>query len=195
MQSLPVPCSPLSVIYRAIVLCILFGAAMLVTLLFELLTPFWSRTVIVLQGLAVLVALMAYRWRPSWRLVFYPLLLANMAYVWDHTLPPPNLPDGLVRVALPLATVIGIGGDLLMHRRRSLPFMPRRIPVYGGYVNLDEAAHFFRLPPDSVRLHCTSTGRTTAVGRSGDEYIALDDLLIALDAHFGRHKQQERGRS
>lgn len=195
MQSLLFPHSPLSVIYRAIVLCMVIGAAILVTLLFELLTPFWSRTVIVLQGLAVLVALMAYRWRPSWRLVFYPLLLANMAYVWDHTLPPPNLPDGLVRVALPLATVIGIGGDLLMHWRRSLPFRPRRIPVYGGYVNLDEAAHFFRLPPDSVRLHCASTGCTTIVGRSGDEYVALDDLLIVLDAHFGRHTQQEQERS
>jgi hypothetical protein len=88
--------------------------------------------------------------------------------------------------------VIGIGGDLLMHWRRSLPFMPRRIPVYGGYVNLDEAAHFFRLPPDIVRLHCTSTGRTTDVGRSGHEYVTLDDLLIVLDAHFGRHTQQEQ---
>jgi hypothetical protein len=48
------------------------GATILVTLLFELLTPFWSRTVIVLQGLAMLVALMAYRWRPSWRLIVYP---------------------------------------------------------------------------------------------------------------------------
>ena len=58
--------SPLSVVYSVIVLCMAIGGAILVTLLFELLMPFWSRTVIVLQGLALLVALIAYRWRPSW---------------------------------------------------------------------------------------------------------------------------------
>jgi hypothetical protein len=162
------------------------GAAILVTLLFELLTPFWSRTVIVLQGLAVLVALIAYRWRPSWRLLLYPLLLANMAYLWDHTLPPPNLPDGLVRLVLPLAIVAGILGDLVMYYRRALPFAPKRIPVYGGYVNLDEAAHFFRLPPDLVRVHAERSGRPIVMGRGGDEYIALDDLLLIIEAISGQ---------
>ena len=164
MQSLPVPCSPLSVIYRVIVLCIVIGAAILVTLLFELLTPFWSRTVIVLQGLAVLVALMAYRWRPSWRLVFYPLLLANMAYVWDHTLHPRRAP--------------ACHGD--WHRRRSAHALAAVAAVHAashpGLRRLREPGRGCALlsaAPGSVRLHCTSTGRTTAVGRSGDEYIAL----------------------
>jgi hypothetical protein len=116
-------------------------------------------------------------------------LLANMAYLWDQTLPPPNLPDGLVRVALPLALLVGIVGDLVVSYRRSLPFAPRRIPVYGGYVNLDEVAHFFRLPPDLVRVHAERNGRPIVVGRGGDEYIALDDVLRVVDTISRRRTQ------
>jgi hypothetical protein len=37
----------------------------------------------------------------------YPLLLASLAYVWDPTLPPPSLPAGAIRIALPLAAAAG----------------------------------------------------------------------------------------
>jgi hypothetical protein len=194
MESIVFLRSPLSVVYSVIVLCMAIGGGILVTLLFELLMPFWSRTVIVLQGLALLVALIAYRWRPSWRLLLYPLLLANMAYIWDHTLPPPTLPDGLIRVALPLAMLLGIMGDLLVHFQRALPFTPKRIPVYGGYVNLDEAAHFFRLPPDLVRISCERSGHRIVMGRGGDEYVALDTLLSVIGAishQRAQHRAEE----
>ena len=84
--------SPLSVVYSAIVLSVVFGAGIQAAILLGWLSPFWSRPVILLEGMALLIALLASRWRPSRRLVFYPLLLIYLAYVWDPTLPPPHLP-------------------------------------------------------------------------------------------------------
>ncbi len=181
MLNLNAPRSPLAVVYSAIALCVLLGAGILVLLLLSWLSPFWSRTVIVLQGLALVVTLLAARWRPSWRLVFYPLLLAYLAYLWDPTLPPPYLPEGAVHIALPLAGVIAIVGDLLLQAWSKLPFKPGRIDVHGGYVQLDEAAHFFRLPPDIVRIYAVREGYALPRGRSGDEYIALADLLRLVE--------------
>jgi hypothetical protein len=156
------------------------GAVILLTLLAEWLPPFWGRTVILLQGVALVVALLAYRWRPSKRLMVYPLLLAVVTYLWDQTLPPPSLIDGRERAVFPLAVIICIVGDLLVTWWHSLPFTPKRIPVYGRYVNLDEAAHFFRMPPDIVRVHLLKSDRAIVAGRSGEEYVTLDDIMAAV---------------
>ena len=182
MSSLLVPRSPLSVVSTTIVLLIATGAMILLTLICEWLNPYWSRTIIVLQGIALLVALMAYRWQPSRRLLLYPFLLAAIAYLWDSTLPAPSLPDGAARMLLPLVLLVGMIGDALLNGRRVLPFAPRRIRVYGDYLNLDEAALFFRIPPDIVRLQCAQDGRAIIVGRSGESYVALEDLMNAVAA-------------
>jgi hypothetical protein len=142
----------------------------------------WSRTIIVLQGVALLVTLMAYRWQPSRRLLLYPFLLAVIAYLWDTTLPAPSLPEGAARMLLPLLLLVGMIGDALLNGRRVLPFKPRRIRVYGDYVNLDEAALFFRIPPDVVRLQCARDGRAIVASRTGEAYIALDDLMTVVAA-------------
>ncbi len=181
MLNLRAPRSPLGVVYSTIALCVLIGAGIQVTLLLSWLSPFWSRTVIVLQILALLVALLAAHWRPSWRLMAYPLLLAYLAYVWDPTLPPPYLPEGLPGVALPLAAVIAIVGDLLLQFRGAQAFQPIDLQVHGGYVNLDEAAHFFRLPPDIVRIYAAREGCAIAKGRTGEEYIALAELMRVIE--------------
>jgi hypothetical protein len=180
MTGLLAPRSPLIVVSRTIVLLISTGAMLLLILICEWLNPHWSRTIIVLQGIAVLMGLMAYRWQPSRRLLLYPFLLAVVAYLWDSTLPAPSLPDGAARILLPLILLVGMVGDALLNGWRILPFVPRRIRVYGNYVNLDEAALFFRIPPDVVRLQCARDKRTVVTGRSGEAYIALDDLMMVV---------------
>lgn len=181
--------SPLSVVHSAIVLCVVLGAGIQAALLLGWLSPFWSRTVIILEGMALLIALLAARWRPSRRLVFYPLLLGYLAYVWDPTLPPPHLPEGSARIALPLVAVLSIIADLLLPTRRTLPFRPGQIEVHGGYVNLDEAAYFFRLPPDVVRIYADREGRAITRGRSGEEYIAHADLQRVIEL-LAREREQ-----
>jgi hypothetical protein len=182
MKALPVPSTPLGVVYTTILLLLSVGAVLLLTLIVKLLPPFWSRTVIVLQGVALAVVLIAYRWRPSKELIVYPILIAAVTYLWDETLPPPSLTDSHARFFFPLICLAVIGGDLALSWRRALPFAPRRLRVYGDYVNLDEAAHFFHIPPDVLRAHLARAGRPIIVGRSGEEYVLLDDLTRAVAA-------------
>jgi hypothetical protein len=181
--------SPLSVVHSAIVLCVVLGAGIQAALLLGWLSPFWSRTAIILEGMALLIALLASRWRPSWRLIFYPLLLAYLSYVWDPTLPPPQLPDGSPRIALPLVAILSIIADLLLPAKHVLPFRPGQLEVHGGYVNLDEAAYFFRLPPDIVRIYAAREGCAITRGRSGEEYIALADLQRVIEL-LAREREQ-----
>jgi hypothetical protein len=160
---------------------IAIGAALLLSLVWTWLPSIWSRTVIMLQIVALLVAALAAHWRPSWRLVMYPILLAYITYLWDTTLPPPHLPEGELRALLPAALIVGIAGDLLLNWHTSRPFAPVRLPVQAGYVNLYEAAYFLRLAPEVVRARLARTGHTMLTSRAGEEYVALADLLAALE--------------
>lgn len=152
----------------------------MVTVALAWLPPVWSWMVLLLQALALLVLLMAYHWRPSWHLWSYPVIIAYMTLLWNMT--PPGSTVEVVQVSLPLALVIGIVGDLVVTWSQSLPLTPGQILVHGGYVSFDEAAHFFRVPPDVLRLHFANTGRPVHEGRSYQEYVVLDDLLVVLDA-------------
>lgn len=172
--------SPLTVIYMTIVLLTLTGAVIMVTVALEWLPPVWSWMVLLLQAVALLVLLMAYRWRPSWRLWLYPVLIAYMTLLWNMT--PPSLTEEVVHAGLPLALLIGIVGDLIVTWWESLPFTPGRMSVHGGYVDFDETAHFFRVPPDVLRLHFANAGRPVHEGRSRQEYVLLNDLLVVLTA-------------
>jgi hypothetical protein len=171
--------SPLTVIYMTIVLLTIAGALIMVTVALEWLPPVWSHTVLVLQGAALLVVLMAYHWRPSWRLWLYPLLVGYMTLLWTMT-PSSRLTEAGVHVSLPLALLAGIVGDIVLTQRQSLPFTPRRISVHGGYVNFDEASYFFRVPPDVLRLHFDKAGRPIHEGGTRQEYVVLKDLLAVL---------------
>ncbi len=79
------------------------GSWLLLGLVMDLQDPAWSRPAIALQLLAPALAgaALGARWRLSRRFVIYPLVLAAVIYLWDTTLPPPSLPDGLVRVVVP----------------------------------------------------------------------------------------------
>jgi hypothetical protein len=125
------------------------------------------------------------------------VIVANMTLLWHMT--PPGSTEEVVQVSLPLALVIGIVGDLVVTWRQSLPFKPGRISVHGGYVNFDEAAYFFRVPPDVLRLHFANKGRHIHAGSTRQEYAHLNDLLAVLAAmqearpdheHLGNAKQK-----
>jgi hypothetical protein len=188
MKALPFPHSPLSVVYLTIVLLQALGAGILLTLLWEWLPPFWSRTVILLQGVALTVVLFAYRWRPLRRLIFYPLLIAAVTYLWDETLPPPHLTDTEQRLYVPLLLLACVAADLLFTWWRVLPFAPATLRIYGNYVNLDEAAHYLRIPPDVARMLLNQAGRPIHTGKSGEDYIMMHDLRLLVAAI----REQER---
>src|SRR5438874_1060297 len=108
MSARPVFRIPLLAITALMTALVAAGAVLLLVLVGQWVAPFWSRVAILLQGCALLLAGISYRWRPSWRLLLYPLLLASVLYLWDSTLPPPSLPDGPIRVVLPLTMLGGI---------------------------------------------------------------------------------------
>jgi hypothetical protein len=169
--------SPLTVISMTIVLLTLIGALIVVTVVLEWLPPVWAQMVLLLQGVALLVVLMAYHWRPSWRLWLYPLFVIGTT-LWYMT--PSRSGANTLHVGLPLTLVVSIVGDLVVTWRQSLPFTPERISVHGGYVNFDEAAYFFRVPPDILRLHFASVGHRIHSGPTRQEYVELNDLLAVL---------------
>jgi hypothetical protein len=170
--------SPLTVISMTIVLLTLIGALIIATVALEWLPPVWAQMVLLLQGVALLVVLMAYHWRPSWRLSLYPVFVIVTTLLWYMT--PSHSRASTLHVGLPLTIVVSIIGDLAVTWRQSLPFTPERMLVHGGYVNVDEAAYFFRVPPDILRLHFANVGRRIHSGPTRQEYVELNDLLAVL---------------
>ncbi|HYF61570.1 MAG TPA: hypothetical protein VD886_02075 [Herpetosiphonaceae bacterium] len=183
MKLLHWPQSPLAVVYLTMLVLQLLGVMILFTLLVEWLPASWSRTVIILQGLTLMIAVVAARWRPPRRFILFPILVAIIAYLWDETLPPPSFNTNESHlVPFLIIIVVVIGGDLFLTWWQSQSFTPKRIPVYGKYVNLDEAAHFFNLPPDVLRMHLVQAGHPVSVGRNGEEYAALDQIIPVVTA-------------
>lgn len=183
MKALHWPTSPLAVVYLTMLVLQLLGVLLLLTLLIEWLPAPWSRTVIILQALTLMLAAVAARWRPPRRFLVFPILVAIIAYLWDDTLPPPSFNTSESHlVPLLVIIVVVIGGDLILTWWHSPAFTPKRIPVYGKYVNLDEAAHFFALPPAILRMHLTQAGHPITVGQNGEEYVALDQLIPVVTA-------------
>src|SRR3712207_5776474 len=103
---------PLRLIVRTSVITMLMGMLIFMALLAGLSAPIWSRPALVLQGLAVLLALVVYHCYRIRRFLLYPLLLAGAIYLWDTTLPPPTLPAGVLRVLIPGIVMGGILGHL-----------------------------------------------------------------------------------
>src|SRR5687767_10539130 len=102
--------------------------------------PGWSRPALGLLGLALLLALLLARWHPPRRLFVYPILLVCVIYLWDTTLPPPNLPEGGFRQFIPHAVLVGLLVDLVLVLWPTRQPPRRATPVRGGYLTLDGAA-------------------------------------------------------
>jgi hypothetical protein len=62
---------------------------------------------LVFEGAAICLTLMCRLWQRSHRYLIYPMVLICTIYVWDKSLPPPNLPDGLLRAAMPFC-ILGL---------------------------------------------------------------------------------------
>ena len=157
---------------------LLIGAGWLLSLalLMEWPPVSWSRAVIGLQALAVLLALLLSFWSLAPRLVIYPLILAATMYLWDHTLPPPNLPNGALRALIPRLILLGVFVDGLVLTRREHQTRLRQIQIRNGYLTLDDAALLCRISVDDLRAWLAQAGRTTKIGEDGGEQVALADL-------------------
>lgn len=97
------------------------GALVLVSLVLELQDPLWTRPAIIMQLLAGALASAALRahWPLSRRFVVYPLILILVMYLWDTTLPPPSLPDGLLRGVAPRLVLLALLIDLVVWQGRN----------------------------------------------------------------------------
>jgi hypothetical protein len=95
------------------------GATMLLIILIERISPIWTWSAILLQGLLLLSSRLQARWRANARVLMYPVLLAATLYLWDTQLPPPNLPEGRLRTLIPgiVLLVLSVDGLLLLWRQ------------------------------------------------------------------------------
>jgi hypothetical protein len=171
---------PLLAITTLITYLVAAGAELTLVLVAEWVSPRWSRVAILLQGGALLLAGIRYRWRPSWRLLLYPLVLASVLYLWDSTLPPPTLPDGPIRVALPLTMLIGIVVDVGLLLWQTARPHQRFVHAYAGRVALVDAARIAGISPEAFRMYCRRTGRPIIIDATGMEELWLADVLTSL---------------
>jgi hypothetical protein len=180
METLLPARSPLAVLHVTILLCILGGATLVLSLVFALVDPVWSRAALALHGLTLIILILCARWRPPRRLGVYALLLAGTTYLWDPSLPPPHLPEGHTRGLLPLSLIVAIIADVLLLGRAGSLFAPQRMIVRAGCVDLVEAAYFFRRDPDELRGQLQRRGYPILSSDDGSELVGLDDLLATL---------------
>jgi hypothetical protein len=171
---------PLLAITTLITCLVAAGAVLTLVLVGQWVSPRWSRVAILLQAGALLLASISYRWRPSWRFLLYPLVLASVLYLWDTTLPPPTLPDGPIRVALPLTMLVGIVVDVGLLLWQTARLHRRFIHAYAGRVALVDAARIAGISPEALRIYCRRTGRSVSIDATGMEELRLADVLTSL---------------
>jgi hypothetical protein len=171
---------PLLAITTLITFLVAAGAVLTLVLVADWVSPRWSRVAILLQGGALLLASIRYRWRPSWRLLLYPLVLASVLYLWDATLPPPTLPDGPIRVALPMTMLGGILVDVGLLLWQTARPHQRFVHIYAGRVALVDAARIAGISPEALRMRCRRMGRPIITDVTGMEELWLADVLASL---------------
>jgi hypothetical protein len=161
--------------YAASTFLISAGWLILIALLFELPPTSWSRSAIVLQFAALLLAALLLLRMPAPRLILYPLILAGTIYVWDTTLPP-SLPEGPLRGLVPRAMLLAVLADGLMAISRAQRAAWRVIQIVGGYLTLDDAAVLCSTTVDELRQRLGRAGRTAQIADDGRERVTLADL-------------------
>ncbi len=171
---------PLLAITTLITCLIAAGVVLTLVLVGQWVSPRWSRLAILLQGGALLLASIRARWRPSWRLLLYPLVLASVLYLWDATLPPPTLPDGPIRVALPLTMLGGMVVDVGLLLWQTARPHQRFVHAYAGRVALVDAARVAGISPEALRMRCRRMGRPIITNATGTEELWLADVLTSL---------------
>jgi hypothetical protein len=103
-------------------------------------------------------------------------VLAVLIYLWDTTLPPPTLPGGVLRDALPRLVLIGLllDGVLTLQQRRIT--RPYTVQIRAGILAIEDAAVLLGITVDAVRWRLQHAGRTARRLPDGAEVLSLDDL-------------------
>jgi hypothetical protein len=151
------------------------GWVFLLVLTHEWSSPHWSRSALVLQAAALIVAVLLMPHVPARRLVAYPLILATSIYLLDTTLPPPNLPSGWPREIIPRLVLLGLLADCLrtILWRRGLH---RGMDQYGQPVALEDAARLLGLTELELRIRLQQRSIGITIDTIGCEYVSADDL-------------------
>lgn len=188
------PTWPERLLRSGFALCLGGSCVILAGLLQGMYAPIWSRAALLLQAVALLlgVGLILLRCRsPRWLL--YPVVLAWVVYLWDTTLPPPNLPDGLIRGLLPWLALAGIMLDALMVMQRQFLRIRvartmvtmqrpgrRAIAVHNGLVPVETIAELLQISPEELVARLQRHGRYTIDTPDHGSSCRLTDLMLVL---------------
>ena len=163
-------------------MCLGISVALFSALVLEWPSSQWSRLVLGLLVIAGALALLL--WRSSNRrwLVVYPIILAISVYLWDTTLPPPTLPEGMARLAVPLVVLLAVTTHWVWMAGRMLVRRRSRRHTAQEYMTLARAAILLKMSHEQISTRLRQLGGSTQV-RDGQEYIAVDDLCdLVLNA-------------
>jgi hypothetical protein len=114
-------------------------------------------------------------WRPSARIISYPLILATMMYLSEARLPPPTLPHGPLRYGLPQLVCLRIIADLVLTVRAQRLLRPRMVQIRNGVLTVEDAALLLGMGVSDLRQRLHDHGRTTSRDQAR-ETISLADL-------------------
>jgi hypothetical protein len=109
-------------------------------------------------------------------LLLYPLVLGAGIYLWDHTLPPPSLPEGPLRELIPSLILLWLFAEGALSFQRSRGARWRTVQIRGRRLTLEDAALLLSIAPDDLRRRLGQAGRTIGIGEDGQEWLTLDDL-------------------
>jgi hypothetical protein len=163
------------------------GSVILLALVYEWAVLGLGLAALVFQGVAVLLVLVNRLWERSRRFLIYPVIVFCTIYLWDTRLPPPNLPDGLLRGWIPPLVIGALSVDLVYTywRRRFTRARPRGFDVVGGYVDLDEVAAFFDIAPEELKQRLKQSNSSSLVAVNGHEYVLWPELIQVLAEKSG----------
>jgi hypothetical protein len=167
--------------YYTILFLVGAGALLFLAVLLEWPSQWWSRPALGLQGLALLLLLLLTRGYPPVRLLLYPLVLGAGIYLWDHTLPPPSLPEGPVRELLPRLILLWLFIEGVLSFQRSRKTRWRAVQIRGRRLTLEDAAVLLAVTPDDLRRRLGQAGRAIRTGDDGQEWLTLDDLRAIME--------------
>jgi len=166
--------------YYVVILFVGAGALLFLALVLEWPPLWWSRPALGLQGLALLLLLLLTRGYPPLRLLLYPLVLGVGIYLWDHTLPPPSLPEGPLREIIPCIILLWLFAEGLLIMQQARKERWRVIQIRGRTLTLEDAAVLLATSPDDLRKRLRRVGRAPGIGEDGQERLTLDDVQAIL---------------
>jgi hypothetical protein len=167
--------------YGAVIGFVSAGALLFWSIVLDLLPSTWTRYTLASQVVALLIAYLFLRVGLAHRLVLYPLLLGCLIYLWDTTLPPPTLPEGIGRHLLVRLLLIGLLADTVrrLHRKPQPPLVTS--PVRDDLIQLTRAARLLQTTPQALQERLQQLGWDWVL-LDGEAYLSIE-ALVALIEH------------